>query len=348
MRALQLAVVAVIALVQAGAAQATGVKTFKAWYAVCDNVRACVAFGFPDADADIGGYVRIARGGAAGAQPVVSLVITADDAPKASAWAVQIDGRPVPGLATLPVKAGDDGQSVQLSPPQGAALVEALREGHGLEVTGGGKSIFSLDLGGSAAALLWVDDQQQRVGTVTALGRKGDKPAAAVPAVPPAPVVRAATIPSQAGLPGHVPTAVRRARGRDCTAQPGGDMDAPLIARLAPGLVLWGPVCDQGAYSIGNTLMLGDEKGGALRPLRLPYPPGLAERDTNELADPEFEPKTATLSSFAKGRGIGDCGEVMSWVWDGKAFQLASAQVMTECHGVPMDDWPSLWATRAR
>jgi len=346
MRSFLAVVIAALALAPAGAARATGMKTFKAWYAVCDNLRACVAFGFPDIEADIGGYLRIARGGAPGAAPVVSLAITADDAPKAAAWTVQVDGRPVPGLAAVAVKGADDGQSVKLSAAQGAALIEAIRNGQTLDVSGGGKSIFSLSLGGSAAALLWVDDQQQRVGTVTALGRKGDRPAAAVPPVPPAPGLHAAAIPSQKGLPEHVPMPVRRARGKDCTAEARGDMDAPLIARLAPGLVLWGPVCDQGAYSIGNSLLLGDEKGGALRPLHLPYPPGLAERTASELSDPEFEPKTATLTSFAKGRGIGDCGEMLSWVWDGKAFQLSSAQVMTECHGVPMDDWPTLWVTR--
>lgn len=345
MKRLLIAATAALALVPA-AASAAGVKTFKAWYAVCNNQRACVAFGFPGEDTDTGGYVRIARGAAPGAVPAVSLAITADDAPKAGVWTVQVDGRTVPGLATVAVAGGDDGQSVKLSPAQGAALIDAMRNGQQMSVLAGGKSVFSLPLSGSAATLLWIDDQQQRVGTVTALGRRGDKPAASIPPVPAPPVLHAAPAASQAGLPKRVPAAVWKARGRDCTAEAGGVADAPLIARLAPGLVLWGPVCDQGAYSIGNSLMLGDEHGGNLRPLKLSYPAGLDEHAVSELADPDFEPKTGTLSSFAKGRGIGDCGEVLSWVWDGKAFQLLNADVMTECHGVPMDDWPNLWTAR--
>jgi len=342
-------VVAILgALAAPAGAQAAGSKTFKAWYAVCDNLRACVAFGFPDTEADIGGYIRIARAGAPGAPPVVSLAITADDAPKAAAWSVQIDGRAVPGLTGLPVKADGDSQSAHLNPNQAAALVAALRDGQALDVEGGGKSIFTVSLAGSAAALLWVDDQQQRVGTVTALARKGDKPAAAVPPVPAPPALRAGPPASQAGLPSHAPVAVRRARPKDCTANPAGDMDAPVIARLAPGVVLWGPVCDQGAYSVGNSFMLGDEKGGSLRPVSFPNPPGLARTATSELSDPEFDDKTRILTSFAKGRGIGDCGEMISWVWDGKAFQLLGATVMAECHGVPMDDWPSLWVAKSR
>ncbi|MBS0409843.1 MAG: DUF1176 domain-containing protein [Proteobacteria bacterium] len=348
MRRLAVIVAAVAVLASVPGAKAAGSKTFKAWYAVCDNLRACVAFGFPDGESEIGGYIRIARSGAAGAAPVVSLAITADDAPKAATWSLKIDGRAVPGLAGLVVKAADDGQSASLSPAQGAAVIAALHDGQALEVEGDGKPVFSVSLAGSAAALLWLDDQQQRVGTVTALTRKGDRPASAVPSVPAPPLLRAGPAAGQAGLPSHAPVAVRRARPKDCTANPTGDMDAPLIARLAPGVVLWGPVCDQGAYSIANVFFLGDEKGGTLRPLSFPNPPGLAQKFATELSDPEFDDKTRTLTSFAKGRGIGDCGEMLSWVWDGKAFQLLGATVMTECHGVPMDDWPTLWVAKSR
>lgn len=349
MRPLLIAATCALALVPALApapARAAGVKTFKAWYAVCNNLRACVAFGFPGEDTDTSGYLRIARGGAPGAGPVVSLASTDEDAPKSGAWTVQVDGHTVPGLAAVAVNGADDGQAVKLSPAQGVALVDAIRNGRQLTVLAGGKTVFSLPLSGSAAALLWVDDQQQRVGSMTALGRKGDKPAASMPPTAAPPVLHAAPAVSQAGLPKRVPASVWKARGKDCTAEAGGPADVALIARLARGLVLWGPVCDQGAYSIGNSLLLGDERGGALRPLKLPYPAGLEEHQVSELADPDFEPKTGTLSTFAKGRGIGDCGEVLSWVWDGKAFQLLNADVMTECHGVPMDDWPNLWTAR--
>ena len=347
MRPLLIAATCALALAPAMAG-ASGVKTFKAWYAVCNNLRTCIAFGFPGEDTDTSGYLRIARDGAPGAVPVVSLATTDDDVPKGAVWTVQVDGRTVPGLAAVPVEAADDGQAVKLSPARGAALIEAIRDGRQLAVVSGGKTVFSLPLTGSAAALLWVDDQQQRVGTVTALGRKGDKPAASIPPIPPPPVLHAARAASQAGLPKRVPPVVWRARGKDCTADADTAADAALIARLAPGLVLWGPLCDQGAYSSGDSLMLGDEHGGALRPVRLPYPAGLEEHAVSELADPNFEPTTGTLSTFAKGRGIGDCGEVLSWVWDGKAFQLLNADVMTECHGVPMDDWPNLWTARQR
>ena len=50
-----------------------------------------------------------------------------------------------------------------------------------------------------------------------------------------------------------------------------------------------------------------------------------------------------TLSSFFKGRGIGDCGEEASWTWTGGAFRLNSYITLPECRGVASDDWITLF-----
>ena len=49
------------------------------------------------------------------------------------------------------------------------------------------------------------------------------------------------------------------------------------------------------------------------------------------------------LSTFGKGRGLGDCGTGEEWVWDGKAFRLALLKTMPHCKGIPIDDWPTLY-----
>ncbi len=51
---------------------------------------------------------------------------------------------------------------------------------------------------------------------------------------------------------------------------------------------------------------------------------------------------------FSKARGIGDCGQVTDWVWNGKTFALASDDVMPACRGVPSDDWPPLFVSRQK
>jgi hypothetical protein len=34
-----------------------------------------------------------------------------------------------------------------------------------------------------------------------------------------------------------------------------------------------------------------------------------------------------------KSRGLGDCGLVQNWAWDGQRFRLVLQQEMTECRG---------------
>jgi hypothetical protein len=62
----------------------------------------------------------------------------------------------------------------------------------------------------------------------------------------------------------------------------------------------------------------------------------------------EYDPKTRTLTSFAKARGLGDCGSNQTWVWDGQAFQLLSETDMPQCRGAPPDDWPSRYVAKVR
>ena len=57
---------------------------------------------------------------------------------------------------------------------------------------------------------------------------------------------------------------------------------------------------------------------------------------------------TRILGSFAKGRGLGDCGDEAQWIWDGRAFQILSMRVMPVCRGVPGDDWPVLYQATVR
>ena len=39
------------------------------------------------------------------------------------------------------------------------------------------------------------------------------------------------------------------------------------------------------------------------------------------------------MSSYFKGRGIGDCGAGTDWVWDGTRFRVVEERAMGECLG---------------
>jgi hypothetical protein len=193
--------------------------------------------------------------------------------------------------------------------------------------------------------LLWVDDQQGRVDNITALARPGAKPASAAPPPAPAPLIVAAPPVSQKGVPEHAPKGMTKGIA-DCDAE--AETPDEVVARLAPGVMLWGPQCTSGAYNAVNVFFIGDEHARGLKRLRFPEAPGAGQASDDLLFNPGFDPKTQTLTIFSKARGIGDCGEAASWVWNGASFQLISEQVMPACRGVPQDDWPALFVSRQK
>jgi hypothetical protein len=120
---------------------------------------------------------------------------------------------------------------------------------------------------------------------------------------------------------------------------------APIAARLSPDLTLWAPLCTRGAYNMIYSFAVVDAKGAARR---LPIRYASSAETTTELMNVDYDPATRTLSNFEKGRGLGDCGAVNTWVWDGKAFAPTAQDLMGECRGVSPDDWVTTWRTRAK
>ncbi len=336
----------------AGAAQAftPAARTIKDWTAVCDNVGTCAGFGFAPDDSETPIFLRITREAGPAAAPGALIVYDPADAHKDQRWTLSVDDKPVVGAGVVTARGGDSGARATLDAAQTAALIEALRNGRRLGVLRDGKPIGTVSLAGSFATLLWVDADQGRAGTVTAMIDRGGRPASSVPPPAPAPVIDPAPPISQAHLPKLAPPGLIASNG-DCdiqvTLKQLGTSPDDIVARLSPGVVLWAPECSLAAYNETNLLFLGDESGAHTRPLRLPTADGGA-RDDNELVDAAFDPKTQTLTTFAKGRGVGDCGDSAQWVWDGQAFRLLSEFSMSECEGVPPDDWPALYVARLK
>jgi hypothetical protein len=334
-------------VVAAGAAHAAATQSLNDWDAVCSNTGDCVATGFsPDDSDDLDAYLQVKL--AAGPSATPKLVLTADPGAKqpSGQWTLSIDGHPVAGVGPVSATGSDGGAQAQIAGPAALALIDALKNGKSLEINAAGKALAKISLAGSAAILLWVDDQQGRVGTVTALVRKGPKPASAVPPAVPMPLIAAAPAVSQAGLPKSAPKSLIKGV-EDCNLDPSVTPD-DIVARLAPGVVLWGPECQMAAYNEVNIFFLGDEKAGHLKRIVFPEPQGESQPTTDELINASFDPKTQILSTFNKGRGIADCGDVTSWVWTGKAFAVHSELDMPDCRGVSSDDWPTLFESRSR
>lgn len=341
MRGILAAAISCAALASSGGASAEN-ASFKDWTVVCDNTRACTAYGFSPESQETIAYLKLERGAGAADLPRASL---SADTGASGDWRLLADGKPVAGLERVRASAEGDAAyaTASLTTGQAAALVQAIRNAQALQIRDGAKS-YAISLAGGAAALRWLDDQQKRVGTVTALVARGDKPASAVSAPPPVPLVRAAAASSQAGLPKRLPKSLQ-AQFKDCDDDIA-EIDAePTIARLAPGVMLWGAACSRGAYNVSYKFLLSDEQG---RGVRSAIPEVEDAGEGSALINADFDLKTMTLSAFAKGRGIADCGDASSWVWTGKVFARESSQFMPECRGVPPDDWPTAFRSRAR
>jgi hypothetical protein len=335
---------AVAALATAGAAQAAGTKSVKDWTAVCSNIGDCTAFGFSEQSADTSAYIRIDRQAGPAGQLGIAIAFDAGDTQPAQTWTLSLDGKPIAGIGPVRAAGSENGARGALSGAAAQHLIDALRNGQHLQLTAGGKPVGEISLAGSAAILLWVDDQQGRVGTVTALSKKGPAAATSVRPRGVPPLIRPAPPASQAGLPKRAPRALAKG-AEDC--DPASDPD-DTIARLALGVVLWGPQCQGGAYNSVNVFFVGDDHATHVKRVKFPEAPGAGQASDDILMNVGFDPGSQTLTSFSKGRGVADCGSTEAWVWDGKAFQMAHEEIMSECRGVPAEDWPALFVSRQK
>ena len=329
---------------------AAEIKQFRDWIAACDNLRGCSAFGF-DAELSGSSYIRLERDGTADAALRIAIVV---EAQKDVKFRLAFDDSALAGLPSEPVAgeaAGDDFKRLTIAEPQAVtAVLASLRKAKTLVVTridpaGAPPSDpveSEISLSGLAAALLWIDDQQKRVGTVTALIGHGDKPVSAVPAVPALPVVAAAKR-ATAPVPKKAPAAVIAKARAVCEDKKVGEPDDTV--RLDANTVMYSFVCANlsGAYNSFNALVI-DQPGKPVRLAEFKFPReyGAKDRDYSPI-NAGFDEATQTLSTFNKGRGIGDCGSSSDWVWDGQAFRMIQSKAMPECHGIGESDWPVVY-----
>jgi hypothetical protein len=321
--------------------------SFRDWWAGCDERRSCWAFGFPQAEAVGGAFLRIERTGQPTAEPVVLLAVQQEGSGRAPLRVrVAFDDGPELRL-DLPARAADDSphRIAEVREPAAArALVAALQRGRTLKLRVGSGEEAQVSLNGATAALLWLDDQQKRVGTTTALARPGPRAASSIPPAPPRAVVRAAPAASQAGLPTRFPQFVAaQPEVRACLGELFSDFARePLIARLDARTVLYGVPCGEGAYNLGRRFYLGDASGAGWRRAEFDDAGARGPYGSEGLVNADYDAATGILSAFNKGRGVGDCGEITKWAWDGRRFVLTELTTMPKCGGVPWDLWPTL------
>lgn len=322
-------------------------KLLRDWLVNCDNLRDCSAYGFSTEAAEDILYLRIARDGAPGAGPRASLVSVFDEMARPATWTLKVDNKPIAGLPSVTARPNNAGLvRADLTTAQTLALIAAIKSGSSLTVNRGRGAPIIMSLSGASASLLYMDDQQKRVGTVTALARPGTRPASSIPAPPAPPLITAARPAAQTALPRRLPDQVETL-AEDCTGDEN-PQERMSAYRLGPNQMLWIVACAGGAYNVPGAVIISNDRGGAASVADLPLPAGSDPASEEIPLNVEYDPAARVLSSFSKGRGLGDCGSFTRWAWTGDGFSLLSQTYMGECRGVAQEDWPSSYQARIR
>lgn len=350
--------------VAARAAEPGSLRTFGDWVIGCDNGRTCHAVSLLPADVMEGWFLRLDRDGAATASVSLTLMPQTETYPRSGGLRVRTGGAEIATLAFgQGVRAQDDGLVIQ-DRAAIAAIVAAMLRADTMEFLfeqqpAGGDVRVTISLAGAKAALLRMDDRQHRLDTVTALVRRGPKPAEAVPMPPALPVV----VRERKTDGGPPPKALPAMARSDMLRQSAGycddpdreraDPDSRDMVRLGPGQVLASVPCFSGAYNFARAYFLVDEgQVPRVRPALFPRPieqkdePDRELTPDNVLWNADFAADSTEISQFSKGRGFGDCGETGVWRWDGRAFQAVSITLMNSCRGVLAGYWPQIFASR--
>lgn len=338
-------------------------RTFEDWTAGCDNGRACTAISLLPEDGASLWFLRLDRAADAAAPVQLTLMPQSETYPRAGALRLRASGVDVAILKFGEGLRKEDDGLVIADNKAVAAVLAAMRSTGKLEMIsdqqpGGAEVVASISLVGAKAALLWIDERQRRIDTVTALVGRGGKPASAVPAPPALPVA----VPERTTDGGPPPAAlaetireemIRQSAGYCDEDRGGADPDSANMVRLGPGLLLGSVRCFSGAYNFGRAYFLFEEGAASnVRPALFPRPvEQKVEEDKettpdNVLWNADFAQNSTEISHFAKGRGMADCGETGFWRWDGQGFQAVSMTEMNSCRGIMAGYWPNTYSSR--
>lgn len=314
-------------------------KFFKDWAVACDNRLRCEAVSLRADRPDDGLSISINRDSSDGALSIVLFGIEA----KSEGYRILVDKRSVLSGMIDPAAS----EPITISGKDALRLTRIMATGR-LFIVRDSKNaeLGRTSLAGSSAALLHIDTIQNRAGTITALSKPGKK--ALRPKSAPAPQIVAKRIMPIDVTP-DATTLISLVESSPCKEERFNVTEdaAFSLGRVdgnAKALVLLS--CGSGGYNFSSAAYIGTEVGKGkwdFQPAPFDYQNMAATMDGKLplLVNSDWEPKTQILNSVAKGRGLGDCGNAQSFVWDGTMFRLVSAYGMSECRG--SIDWLTLW-----
>jgi hypothetical protein len=320
-------------------------KFFQDWAVACDNRLACEALSLQPEEASFDGIsLSLTRAAMTG-----DIAITlAGFETKSDRYRILIDGRvadtgAINTAASAPITVtGTDALRLARSLAKGRMLT--LRDGKGVEI---GK----ISLKGSTAAFTHIDAIQNRATTKTALANPGRRDLRVK--WMPTPIITAKRIVPTENTP-DATTLVQLVESSPCKEERFGVTEDTAYSLgntggTARALVMIS--CGAGAYNFATAAYIGTQEAAGkwqFTSATLDYADAVRTMDDSLqlLINADWDAATQTLSSYAKGRGPGDCGNAASYLWDGEQFRLISASGMEQCRGSL--DWQTLWKAVAK
>ena len=318
------------------AAMATSIKgigNYQDWDLVCDNTGTCRMAGYQDESSD---PVSILFTRAAGENAAVEGKFTilpfgeADrDVQVGQDIEIWLNGKSLGKVKHISDDAPD-----KLTEEQTKALLSGLKKESEIRLTYG-KTTLKVSDKGAAAAMLKMDEFQQRLNTPSALIRQGqEKHAVLAPKVEPkidaVSVNNRKTIELKHGEKqfNHVLALLRKAHD-GCVDEDLESQDITLYP-LTKNKVLAEALCFEGAYQGTNYYAVLDDKLSKVEQV-------LAEQ-YNEAGYDEKQGYAFVRGSY-KGRALGDCLAGQDAVWNGKIFIRTSEWTTGSCKGLPGGTW---------
>jgi hypothetical protein len=324
--------------------QAAGLREFKSWVVSCDNTLRCRAVGLPrERDKKNGALLVLDREG--GPLGKMTLQWRADG----DLQTLHVDGvriAEVPQAAQVKLPKDEDREEDETGIVDATLvrrIVEAALNGAIISHQPGADAENSVSLDGFKAALLFMDEQQGRIGSETALVRRGKKPASSVPAAPQPPLRRIAAggAKDDAAVKRLAEAVVgfhRKSADKDlCDRIEEVKAESIEGIRVDAQTLLFEVFCWSAAYQGGSVYYVArDNAPATLAKAKFEWldaKTGVVSIRTN-LAPTQGgmdAERPGDIGYFHKGRGIADCYEAAGWRWDGAVFRLTRFAVQPVC-----------------
>ena len=318
------------------AAMATSIKgigNYQDWDLVCDNTGTCRMAGYQDESSDPVSILFIRAAGENAAVEGKFTILPFGEADRD----VQV-GQDIEiwlnGKSLGKVKHISDDAPDKLTEEQTKALLSGLKKESEIRLTYG-KTTLKVSDKGAAAAMLKMDEFQQRLNTPSALIRQGqEKHAVLAPKVEPkidaVSVNNRKTIELKHGEKQYDNVLALLRKAHDGCVDEDLESQDITIYPLTHNKVLAEALCVRGAYQSTNYYAVLDDKLSNVEQV-------LAEQ-YNEAGYDEKQGYAFVRGSY-KGRALGDCWAGQEAVWNGKIFIRTSEWTTGSCKGLPGGTW---------